>query len=173
MTEDNRTPAGCIKDDNCENSDCIFNLCGIMQKLSGCFNYLATEDLSVISRYFTTRHMNPGRVLWEEGDPCTFVAFIVRGHLEIKKETEFPGKQVIVGIYGRGAVAGELCVLDDSPRAVTAVAMDDVDLLVLSVENFQALLGEDKELGVKLLKGMLFAVSIRLKKSLSRIAAIF
>ncbi|UCF31720.1 MAG: cyclic nucleotide-binding domain-containing protein [bacterium] len=173
MSDHGPTVAECTGGETCENADCIQSLCTNMQEIAGCFSYLATDDLATIARYFATRHMEAGQILWEEGDPCSSVAFVVHGHLEIKKETEFPGKQVIVGIYGRGAVVGELCVLDDSPTAVSAVAMDDVDLLILSRQDFQRLLVEDTALGLKLLKGMLFAVSTRLKKSLGRLAAIF
>lgn len=163
----------CTTGGNCENPNCILDLCRNLNDAEGCFNYLANEDVRVISRYFNTRHLSSGEVLWKEGDPCVYVAFVVRGHMEIKKDTEFEGKQVVVGIYGRGAVVGELCVLDESPRAITAVAMDEVDLLILSGEKFSLLLLEEHDLGIKLLKGMLFAVSTRLKKSMSRLASIF
>ncbi len=165
--------SGCTIGGNCENINCILDLCQNMNDTEGCFNYLVHEDLDVIARYFTTRHLSTDEVLWEEGDPCLFVAFVVRGHMEIKKDTEFEGKQVVVGIYGRGAIVGVLCVLDGSPRAITADAMDDVDLLILSSEKFSLLLEEETDLGIKLLKGMLFAVSTRLKKSMSRLASIF
>jgi CRP-like cAMP-binding protein len=56
---------------------------------------------------------------------------------------------------------------------VTARALDDTDLLVITHENFEKLTEEHPELGVKLLKGMLLAVSTRLRKSYDRLAAIF
>jgi len=163
----------CTVEAGCENPNCILDLCQILKDTEGCFDYLANEDLNVLARYFTTRHLSTGQVLWEEGDPCLYVAFVVQGHMEIKKDTEFEGKQVVVGIYGRGAIVGELCILDGSPRAITAVAMDEVDILILSNDKFSLLLKEESDLGIKLLKGMLFAVSTRLKKSMSRLASIF
>ena len=68
---------------------------------------------------------------------------------------------------------GELCVLDHSPRHITAVALEDTDLLVITLENFNNLLDEHPQVGNRLLRGMLFSVSVRLKKSMDRLASMF
>ena len=166
--------SGCSPDPICKDEQCVEKLCRAMKAEHGrCFSYLSLGDVEHLSDYFGTCHLLKDGYLCREGEICTFVAFIVNGRLEIKKNTEFEGKQVVVGIYTRGAMVGELCILDNSPRAVTAVAMEDTDLLILSGENFSKLTAENPELGVKLLQGMLFAVSTRLKRSLARLASIF
>jgi CRP-like cAMP-binding protein len=114
-----------------------------------------------------------GETLWNEGDICDYVAFIVSGRVEVKKETDFKEKRVIVGIYSNGAIVGELCILDGSPRAVTAVALEDVSLVLITQENFNKLIDKYPELGAQLMKGMLLSVSIRLRSSFARLAAIF
>jgi CRP-like cAMP-binding protein len=83
------------------------------------------------------------------------------------------GQRVVVGLYGRGALIGELCLLDNSPRAVTAVARDDVSILLITKKNFDKLIIEYPELGVKLLKGMLYSVSKRLKGCYDRLLSVF
>ena len=77
--------------------------------------------------------------------------------MEIKKETEYKGKNVIVGIYSKGA----LCILDDSLRKVTAVALEDVSLAIITQENLDKLIDTNPGLAAKLLKGMLITVSDR------------
>lgn len=148
-------------------------LCSQIKSDLTSFRFLAAEDVPVIAPYLQCRQIQNGEVLWQEGDLCDFLAFIIDGKLEIKKETEFAGKTVIVGVYGRGNVAGEICLLDQTPRGITAVAMEDCNLLLLSRENFDRLVREHPLLGIKLLKGMLLAVSTRLRKSFDRLAAIF
>lgn len=148
-------------------------LCIRMKKDLSLFHFMSEDDLMKISGYFECRQVPAGQTLWREGDACGNVAFIVSGRVEVKKQTEFKGKEVVIGVYSKGAIAGELCVLDGSPRAVTAVALDDVSLLLLSREDFENMLNKYPRLGVKLLKDMLFAVSTRLKKSFDRLAAIF
>ncbi len=148
-------------------------ICVRMKTELAAFRFLSNADLPVIAPYFDCYQVQEGEVLWQEGDPCDFLAFILEGRLDIKKNTEFAGKDVIVGVYSTGTIVGELGILDGSPRAVTAVALEDCSLLTLNRENFEKLLMEHPHLGVNLLKGMLFAVSSRLKKSYERLASIF
>jgi CRP-like cAMP-binding protein len=89
--------------------------------------------------------------------------------VEIKKETEFGGMNVIMGIYSKGA----LCILDDSLRKVTAVALEDVSLAIITQESLDKLIATNPGLGAKLLKGMLLTVSDRLRKSFDRIITFF
>lgn len=137
------------------------------------FSFLCEENLGELTEFIQYKTVKSGEVLWEEGDPCDYVAIISSGRVEIKKKTEFKGKYVVVGIYNRGAVVGALCILNSSPRAVTAVALDDVSLLIITPENFEKLIAERPELGIKLLKGMLLSVSTRLRKSYERLAKFF
>jgi CRP/FNR family transcriptional regulator, cyclic AMP receptor protein len=133
------------------------------------FNLLSDEDLKNLSAFFESKHIPAGETLWKEEDPFDYIAFIVSGRVEIKKETEFKGKNVIVGIYSKGA----LCILDDSLRKVTAVALEDVSLAIITQENLDKLIDMNPGLGAKLLKGMLLTVSDRLRKSFDRLAVFF
>jgi len=148
-------------------------ICARMKKELHYLRFLNEEDVPLLAGYLDCRKLEKDETLWVEGGECGYMVFIISGNLEIKKNTEFAGKQMIVGIYGRGSIAGELCLLDGSPRVVTAVACDDVELLILKRRDFDRFLAEHPESGVRLLKGMLMTVSTRLKKSFERLAAIF
>ena len=137
------------------------------------FSFLCRENVEELAGFFQHKALKSGETLWEEGDDCDYVAIINSGRVEVKKNTEFKGKYVIVGIYNQGAVVGALCILDGSPRAVTAVALEDVSLMVITQEDFDRLIEQKPELGIKLLKGMLLSVSIRLRKSFERLAKFF
>jgi CRP/FNR family transcriptional regulator, cyclic AMP receptor protein len=133
------------------------------------FNFLSDEDLRNISTFFESKHVPKGEALWKAEDPFDYIAFIVTGRVEIKKEAEFGGMNVIMGIYSKGA----LCILDDSLRKVTAVAVDDVSLAIITQENLDKLIDTNPGLGAKLLKGMLLTVSDRLRKSFDRLTVFF
>jgi CRP-like cAMP-binding protein len=64
-------------------------------------------------------------------------------------------------------------VLDDSPRAVTAIALEDTTLAVISGDNFETLINEHPEMGTRLMKGMLLSLSMRLRNSFERLANFF
>ena len=133
------------------------------------FNFLSDEDLEDLSAYFESKRIPEGGTLWKEEDPFNYIAFIVSGRVEIKKETEYKGKNVIVGIYSKGA----LCILDDSLKKVTAIALEDVALAIITQENLDKLIATNPVLGAKLLKGMLLTVSDRLRKSFDRLTVFF
>lgn len=137
------------------------------------FRYLDKEETAVVTEYLQCRFAPAGEVLWNEGDPSDMAAFVVDGKVEIKKQTEFSDKHVIVGIYGQGSIVGELCFLSGANRAVTATALTDTSLLMMSLEQFERLQQDHPELGVKLLKGMFLALSIRLRKAYERLASVF
>ncbi len=133
------------------------------------FNFMSDEDLRNLSAFFEITNIPAGETLWKKEDPYDYIAFIVSGRVEIKKETEFEGKELVVGIFSQGA----LCILDDSLRAVTAEALENVTLAIITQKNLDKLIDENPKLGAKLLKGMLLTVSIRLRKSFDRLAVFF
>ena len=137
------------------------------------FRNMPREEISTLLRFCTHHRAVAGEELWHEGDQDNQVAFILDGRLGIKKRTEFSDRHIIVGTYGAGSVVGELCLLTDNVRAVSAEAITDVELLFLSNEDFEALLHDNPTLGLKLLKGLFKMTSKRLSKSYERIASIF
>jgi CRP-like cAMP-binding protein len=133
------------------------------------FNFLRDEDFKNLSTFFESKKIPAGEILWKKEDPFDYIAFIVSGRVEIKKKTEFEGMNVIMGIYSKGA----LCIHDGSLRKVTAVALEDVCLTIITQENMDRLIETNPGLAAKLLKGMLLTVSDRLRKSFDRIVTFF
>nr|WP_320049559.1 cyclic nucleotide-binding domain-containing protein [uncultured Desulfuromonas sp.] len=137
------------------------------------FRTMPHEEISCLLQFCTHHRVEAGEELWHEGDKENKAAFILNGRLGIKKRTEFSNRHIIVGTYGPGSVVGELCLLTDEVRGVSAEAITDVELLFLSNENFEALIQDHPSLGLKLLKGLFKMTSKRLNQSYERIASIF
>jgi len=144
-----------------------------MKAENNIFTYVDSEKLGELCEYFECISFASGEALWEEGDVCDYAAFIVSGRVEVMKQTEFKGKHVVVGILGRGAAVGALCILDGGPRAVTAKAAEDVSIATITRANFDRLIDEKPALGAQLMKGMLLSFSMRLRKSFERLATFF
>ncbi len=137
------------------------------------FKNLPAEEIAQLLKFFTRHKAEAGEIIWHEGDKDNQAAFILSGKLGIKKLTEFANRHIIVGTYATGSVVGELCLLTENNRAVTAEAITDVELLFLSNENFEKLVNAHPTLGLKLLRGLFKMTSKRLTKSYERIASIF
>lgn len=147
--------------------------CSCLKDKIDTFSFLSLEELRDISGFLKCKTASAGRTLWNEGDPCDYVAIIVSGRVEIKKASDLKRNQIVLGIYGEGAFIGELCILDDTPRAVTAVALDDTSVVLITRDSFEQMNTKYPEMGGKLMKGMLLSVSKRLRGSFDRIVSIF
>ena len=137
------------------------------------FKTLTPDECAAFIGYCENRQVETGGTLWKEGDIDNYAAFIISGKLGIKKKTEFEGKHMIVGTFDNGTVVGELCLLTDKARSVTAVVLDSVDVVTLSSRDFERLITEHPLLGLKLLKHIFIVTSKRLSGSYERIASIF
>jgi CRP/FNR family cyclic AMP-dependent transcriptional regulator len=160
-------------EDTCQGENCSERLCLKMKRELGFFSFLSETDLEEVSPYFNCRMVKPGQCVWESGDPCDYVAFIVTGRVQIKVDTEFPGKQVVVGVFSRGAAIGVSCAVSRKLRTSTAQAMEETGLILITNENFDKLIDRHPRLGVKLLEGMLLSETTRLHKAYARLASIF
>jgi CRP/FNR family cyclic AMP-dependent transcriptional regulator len=154
-------------------SEQIIDLSGKMREEFKFFNALTHNECAAFLGYCENRQVDAGGTLWTEGDIDNYAAFIVSGKLGIKKKTEFEGKHMIVGTFDRGTVVGELCLLTDKTRSVTAVVLENVDVVALSSRDFERMITEHPMLGLKLLKHIFIVTSKRLSGSYERIASIF
>lgn len=139
-------------------------------KLGGqLFRFIDCEQFTQMIGFMEYRSWKKGELLWNEGDPYHYMATIVSGKIEIMKETDFKGNRLIVGIMEPGAIVGGLSLFDGETRTVTAVALEDSCLLTISKRQLEQLIEEKPVLGVQLMKGMVIAVSERLKHAYRRL----
>jgi len=136
------------------------------------FKSLSNQEIEKFMNFCEFRTGIKGDYLWEEGDTDNYAVFILSGKLGIKKKTEFD-KYMIVGTFAKGTVAGELCLLTNRNRSVTAVILEDIEILRLMSDDFEKLISEYPMLGLKLLRHIFLVISNRLNRSTSRIASIF
>ena len=93
--------------------------------------------------------------------------------MEIKKETEFQGKQIVLAKMGRGSCLGELALFDQKPRSATVVALEDTELLTLDRTAMDKFIEDYPALGIKVLKGLSRTLSLRLRQAADRLVVIF
>lgn len=134
---------------------------------------LTKDERATVSKYLNTKRIPRGGFLWKEGESGDHLALVVAGEVETMKETEFEGKQVILGLHRAGSVVGITSAMEGRSREESARAVEDTELLVLSLENMDRLFSESPEFAVKLLRKMLQLVSTRLRKSVERLASFF
>lgn len=137
------------------------------------FNLLSKDELDKIIPYFEMLDCPAGTILFNEGDPGDFVGFITSGKLEVKKQTEFKGKQIILALLSKGSLVGELSVFDQQPRSATVTAIEDSKLFILRRKAMDSIMQLHPYIGIKILKGLNRILSTRLRKAVDRLAVIF
>jgi CRP-like cAMP-binding protein len=137
------------------------------------FHLLNKEELEQIVPYFEIVHYPAGTTLFNEGDSGDFIGFIVSGRLEVKKQTEFKGRQIVLALLSRGSFVGELSMVDEQPRSATVVASEDSELVILRREALDSLMQTYPYIGIKILKGLNRFLAIRLRKAVDRLTVIF
>jgi pSer/pThr/pTyr-binding forkhead associated (FHA) protein len=101
----------------------------------------------------TERQFAPGEVIYREGDRSDFAYFIKSGRVEILKAEADGPRQVTV--LGAGDVFGEMGVVLDQRRSVTARAMEAVTVRAVSRSSFLQAVNQQPDMARSMLKTLL------------------
>ncbi|MFP5353352.1 MAG: Crp/Fnr family transcriptional regulator [Actinomycetota bacterium] len=94
-----------------------------------------------------------GTTLMNEGDRSDRMVVIVAGLAKVSYFTA-EGQEVLLAVRGPGDLLGELAALDGEPFSATVTALEDVDALIMTVDEFRTVLREQPEVGLCLFKSL-------------------
>lgn len=97
----------------------------------------------------------PAAVLFRSGEPADGMLVVLEGTLEVLVG------DTVVERATRGAILGEMALIDQSPRSATVVACDDTTLVKLDLARFQRLVQQHPFFATHVMK--VLADRIRLK----------
>jgi CRP/FNR family cyclic AMP-dependent transcriptional regulator len=138
--------------------------------LEAAFGFLTYDERRGICPYLELKVCPAKAVLMRENEASNYLGFLAGGRLAVKKETGFKGKYIILAILEKGTVVGESEILGHGPRSSTVVAVEECRLLTLTDDSFNRMLREDPFLGIKLLKRIVYILSLRLRKAGERLS---
>jgi CRP-like cAMP-binding protein len=138
------------------------------------FHLLNEEDVENILSYLEVINFLAGAILFNEGDVGDYIGIILSGKLDVKKRTEFKGRQVIIATLKEGSVVGEMALVNEKePRSATVSASEDSQIVILKREALESLIQKYPYIGVKILKGLNQVLAIRLRKNVERMTSMF
>jgi len=140
--------------------------------LQKALHYLDESDRDLTLPYLIGLEYVEGTTIIKEGDSGDWMAFVVEGRLAVKKETDFPGKHILVAILETGSLIGEISGLEKGKRAATVEVVEKCRLLRFSSDDFENLLQLHPYLGIKILKRILHVLGVRVKKADDRLAKV-
>jgi CRP-like cAMP-binding protein len=105
------------------------------------------DMLGVFSRYLTTRRFGQGSLIFVEKMQGESLFLIESGSISLTKMVT-EGVEKRLARLGPGDSFGELAVIDEGARAVTARVIEDAETLILSREGLARLSDERPDIAV-------------------------
>lgn len=127
------------------------------------FKNFSYADLKTISCHLVQETMPRGSVLFNEGDPGSFMLILVEGQLSIFKGGE-RGTHLLCH-EGRGRIVGEMALLDQERRSATCLADTECVVLTLHSEGLERMAAVTPLLAYRFMFSMAKLLSRRLRKT--------
>lgn len=134
------------------------------------FDGLDASELSVLAKHTHYFEIEEGEILFSEGDSGDYVCFVIKGELDILKDTNSPGKPAVIAKVRKNRSIGEMSVIDNTTRSATIKANTKTSIVSLTKKGFDAILDNNPQVGIKILKKIARLISMNLRKTSSRLA---
>jgi CRP-like cAMP-binding protein len=124
--------------------------------LSACRLFVGLDEaaLELVASALRPRRFRRGEVIFHAGDPGDSLFIVAGGSVKITVADESGAIPAILTTIGIGGFFGELALLDGAQRSATAVAVDNVEALVLRRDAFDQLIDAEPRLRRALLAAL-------------------
>jgi len=127
------------------------------------FNGFNNDELQQFAAKVTEITLEPGQILFQEGEAGNDIFVVVKGELRIFKD-----KRIITAVLPCDYV-GEMAILEDKPRSASVEAVQPSHLLKITSTQFQEYLASQP----RSLVSMMTTLSQRVRRDTEMIAADF
>lgn len=142
------------------------------------FSDFTAAELEAAGRLFKKKKYKKGVVVFHEGQPGSAFYLISSGRIKIYKLAE-DGRELIFGIFGDGAIFGDVPVFDGGPYPATASTLVDTEVSYMSRDDFERLITEYPQISLKIIRVLGkrlrqahgFVMDIAMKSVAQRLAA--
>ena len=118
------------------------------------FANLDERTLDLLTAALRTRRYRRNEVIFHTDDPGDSLFVVADGGVMITLPADDGSEPAILTTIGPGGFFGELALLDGAPRSATAIAMDQVETLVLRRDAFDRLVDAEPALRRALLAAL-------------------
>jgi CRP/FNR family cyclic AMP-dependent transcriptional regulator len=139
---------------------------------------LAADEEEALRSLGVRRTFERGAAIFHQHGMPERVLILTAGCVKLSRLSD-DGKEVILAIRGPGDLVGEMSAIDNRPRSATATALDHVEAIALSADQFvrfleqhpRVALAVTRMLGARLREADVMRVELSARDSMSRVAA--
>jgi CRP-like cAMP-binding protein len=135
------------------------------------FKGCTAEDFELLSGLFQERQVKPNTTIFSEKMPAEALYIIKSGKIKISV-MEGEGDEVGLLELGPGDFFGEIALIQESSRAVTARSESAVEVVMLTRRDFLALLDLDPRVAAKVTLAIARLLAMRVKAYSGRLREI-
>ena len=117
------------------------------------FSEVPDSRLALVARETTSLNLDRHALIWNEGDTCRYLYFVISGRIKIIKHSE-TGKDVIIEIYGPKDAIGETSTLVGEAYTTAAICLSPTNLLCVPRPQILDLLANVPGMALRSLRGM-------------------
>ncbi len=117
------------------------------------FKLLDGDERTALAAVLDETTIHTGDVLFRAGDPGDSLYLVRKGKVELWVK-DHVGEKIVLAVAESGDFFGELSLLDNGPRAATAQALEDAELLILDREDLLLFLRKKPDAALDILTVM-------------------
>jgi SulP family sulfate permease len=126
--------------------------------------------LAALERRAETRRVSAGGAVFRAGDPGDALFLVRLGRVRVAVPAA-EGRELMIGVFGRGDVFGELAFVDARPRSANATAVVDTEVYVVGRQAFEEAAREESSLRAELPARIARVISFRLRVTTGELKA--
>ena len=134
------------------------------------FQHLSDQDRNILENYLEVVNYPTGGCLFRAGDEGLDVIMIDSGKVRLEFDTEELDTEKVVATLGEGEMLGELALLDEEVRSLSAYAETELKVRRLTIEALHKLVEEHSKLGAYVYAALGRSAANKLRRSNARMS---
>lgn len=141
----------------------------ILIRKTGFFSVFDAAEIDILSQWISGCAFPAGTFILHEGNNENCLCILIEGTVDIYKTAE-PDKHLKIASIRPGETFGEMGVIDGHPFSASVIASQDSIVLMITRKDFDMLISQHGQIGIKLLKIIATTISSRLRNTTGRLA---
>ena len=115
------------------------------------FSEFNDDEIGAVTELVAERFFKKGTTIFHEGQPGVAFYIVKSGRIKVYKLAE-DGRELILGIFGDGALFGDVPVFDGGPYPASAATLVDTAVYAINRDDFERLVTSHPDVALKIIR---------------------